>query len=803
MKCLSIKNHFFLFIVIALFCLLKIHPAEGSALDIREYPVLIITDKKGQNNENTKMLSAILDELKSRCCSIIFSNTFEDGKIAFDNRKDISTIVINYGIVTADNNNIKACANLIDYMDNINPTLPIYLMSEDLSLVSVPNEILKKTNGYIVLGEDTPTIVAERILIRAESYLDNILPPIFKNLVEYVNRARQTWVVPGHGGGPALLETPVGMTILKFFGENIFRADVSTGIPHFGSVLEHTGSVAKGESEAAETFGSDLTFFVLNGGSTSNKIVYTACVNPGDIVLTDRNCHKSSVHGAILSNAVPVYLLPSRNAYGMIGPVHMSEFQNEAIRKKIEASPLVKNKTKIPELSVLTNSTYDGICYDIAEIKPILSESVSNMLFDEAWYSYAKFSPIYTGRYAMSDDGEKPKILTFANQSSHKLLAAFSQSSMMHVKNGTVKKIDPQKYNEAFMMHASTSPFDPMLASIDVSAKMMKGQCGLNFMNKITRQAVTFRKKMASIYRDITGGKPNTENAWWYKLWQPERITLPGSSSVKNKAFEKVDNDILVSDPRCWVLKQGDVWHGFDGIENDNVLLDPIKITLLTPGITEDGTMDDWGIPAMILYKYLDDRGNLGEKTGFYNILFIVSPSVTESKTGTIISAFYKFKDLFDRNAPISKVFPDLVDRYPEQYENIGLKDLCFGMHNFFRQKNLMTLSKEMYESLPEQVMTPAKAYESVVRDNVEYVTLDKLIGRISAVLLAPYPPGIAVIMPGERYTKKCRAVMNYFSVIEEIENRFPGFETAIDIHGMDVEKKDGRNVYKVMCIKE
>ena len=803
MKRLSIKNYFFLFIIASLFCLLKTHPSEGSALDIREYPVLVITDNMSQNNENAKMLSAILDELKSRGCSIIFSNTFEDGKIAFDNRKDISTIVINYGIATADNNNIKECVNLIDYMDNINPTLPIYLMSEDLSFVLVPNKILKKTSGYIVLGEDTPTIVADRIQTKAESYLDNILPPIFKNLVEYVNRARQTWVVPGHGGGSALLETPVGMALLKFFGENIFRADVSTGIPHFGSVLEHTGSIAEGEGEAAKIFGSDLTFFVLNGGSTSNRIVYSACVSPGDIVLTDRNCHKSVVHAAILSNAVPVYLLPSRNAYGIIGPVHMSEFQNEAIRKNIAASPLVKNKTKIPALSVLTNSTYDGICYDIAEIKPVLSKSVSNMLFDEAWYSYAKFSPIYKGRYAMSDDGGKPEILTFANQSTHKLLAAFSQSSMTHVKNGTVKKIDPQKYNEAFMMHASTSPFDPMLASIDVSAKMMEGPSGHNFIARIARQAVMFRKKMAAIYMDITGGKPNSENAWWYKLWQPERITLPGNSSVKNKAFEDVDSDILVSDPRCWVLKPGDAWHGFDGIENDNVLLDPIKITLLAPGITEDGKMDDWGIPAMILYKYLDDMGNVGEKTGFYNILFIVSPSVTESKTGTLISELFNFKDLFDKNAPISKVFPDLVDRYPETYENMGLKDLCFDMHNFFRQKDLITLSRKTYENLPEQVMIPAEAYEHIVRGNVEYVTLDKLMGRIPAVMLAPYPPGIAVIMPGERFTEKCRAVMDYFSMVEEIANRYPGFETLVDIHGMDIKKESGHNVYKIMCIKE
>jgi len=761
-----------------------------TALNIQEFPVLVISDRVNPDSAAGKAVSLVVEELKDKGIDIILAGSLDDGRVEFDYRKDVSSILVDYGRPEFDETEIVACENLIKYMRDENPDIPIFLVSESLSVMNIPDGIFKDLTGYIALGEDTPGIVAERIKRSAEQYLDSILPPIFKNLVEYVNRARQAWVVPGHAGGAALLKSPAGMAFFKFFGENIFRADISTGIPNWGSVLEHTGSIGEGEAEAAETFGADLTYFVLNGGSTSNKIVYDACVTPGDIVLADRNCHKSSVHAGILSRTIPVYLVPSRNAYGIIGPVHMSEFEPKAIAKKIQESPLVKDKSKKPMLSVLTNSTYDGLCYDIAAIKPKLSKSVGNMLFDEAWFAYAKFHPIFRGRYAMTDRGGEVEQLTFSNQSTHKLLAAFSQSSMTHVKNGTKSKIDPERYNEAFMMHASTSPFDPMLASIDVSAKMVQGAPGRNLIADIVKEAILFRKKMALV-----------RASWWYKLWQPDRITLTKNKRVKDMAFEDVDDEILMSDPECWVLKPGAKWHGFKGIEHDNMLLDPIKITLLTPGITENGEMDDWGIPAIILYKYLNYRGSIADKCSFYNILFIASPGITGSKSGTLISELFNFKEFFDRNAPFTEVFPELVEEYPELYDDTRLKDFCLKMHNFYKRKDLVKISVDMYSEFPEQVMTPSAAYDYVVRGDIEYVPVDKLMGRIPAIMLAPYPPGIAVIMPGEKFTEKCKLILDYFAMAQEYDNLFPGFHT--EIHGMSIDEEDGQEVYRVMCIKK
>jgi len=788
-------------VIVVSVCFFGCHEVwADTVLNIEEFPVLVVSDDISADTANGKAISLIMKEMGDRNLSIISARTLDDGKTEFEYRKDISGILLDYGLADGDQKTMKACLELVEYVRGQNPDIPIFLFSEKVSVEDVPNEMFDKINGYIVLGEDTFTIVADRIKISAEIYLDNLLPPIFKNLVEYVSRARHAMVVPGHAGGTALLRTPVGTAFFKFFGENIFRADISTGIPDWGSVLEHTGSIGEGEAEAAKIFGSDLTYFVLNGTSTSNKIVYDACVTPGDIVLADRNCHKSSVHAGIFSRAIPIYLIPSRNAYGIIGPIHMSEFEPEAIAEKIKNSPLIEDKDKKVTLSVVTNSTYDGLCYDIAAIKPMLAKSVENMLFDEAWFSYAKFHPIYEGRFAMTDLGGKASQLTFANQSTHKLLAAFSQSSMIHVKNGTENKIDPERFNEAFMMHASTSPFDPMLASIDVSARMVQGPGGRNLIGGIIHEAVAFRKKMASIYKSLTSEKSGDGSSWWYKLWQPDKITLDSDSAIVDVPFEKMEDAVLTTNPECWVLKPSAGWHGFKGIENDNVLIDPIKMTLLMPGITDEGEMDEWGIPAIILYQYLSANGVVADKAGFYNILFIASPGITQSKSGTLIAKLFEFKNVFDRNVSFKEVFPEIALLYPETYKDVKLKDFCLDMHNFYKRKRLVKITLGMYSTFPEQVMAPGEAYDQLVKGNIEYVALDKLMGRIPAVMLVPYPPGISVIMPGEKFTEKTQDILDYFAMAEEFDNKYPGFTT--EIHGVTVEDEGGQDIYKVMCVK-
>ena len=454
--------------------------------------------------------------------------------------------------------------------------------------------------------------------------------------------------------------------------------------------------------------------------------------------------------------------------------------------KTIEGRRADKNAKA--RILVVTNSTYDGLCYDASGVKDRISGLVQNIHFDEAWYGYAVAHPLYAGRFAMSTKGEKTNHPpTFATQSTHKLLAAFSQSSMIHIKNGSDVKIDPACFNEAFLMHASTSPFYPMFASIDVSAKMMAGLSGRRIMDEAIGEAIEFRKTMVTIPGSLDRG------GWWFSAWQPD--------SIDGVPFSKVDDKRLASDPACWILKDGEKWHGFQNVGADNVLLDPIKVTLLTPGINQDGTMADAGIPAIIVTRYLNGNGVVAEKTGFYNFLFLFAPGVTRGKAGTLVSALLKFKELYDNGTTVEQIFPALAERYPALYKGKKISGLANEIHSFLKSNNVPKMMIDIYSTLPEMNMLPADAYEAMVRGNVDKVPISQLMGRTVSAMLVPYPPGIPVIMPGERFTPKIAGTIEYLAMCEKFDNMFPGFET--EIHGINVEIKDGRKIYTVDCVKE
>jgi arginine decarboxylase len=609
--------------------------------------------------------------------------------------------------------------------------------------------------------------------------------PFFQHLVDYISQDKEPWCTPGHQAGVGFLKSDIGTQFFETFGKNIFKGDVSSGMTQLGLVLEHTGSVGDAERNASRIFGSDYTLFVVNGTSTSNKIVFNSCVSPGDIVLADRNCHKSTMHAMIMTDSIPIYLRSTRNDYGLIGPVSMGEFTHESIEQKIEESPLIKEKTKEISLSVLTNSTYDGIIYNIAEIKKLLSPEVKNILFDEAWYAYAKFHPLYKSRFAMSLVGNpKNHPPIYSTQSTHKMLTAFSQASMIHIKDGTINKIDPEVFNEAWLMHSSTSPFYPIVASLDVAAASMDGESGKRIMDDVMRQAIRFRKIMAKKYKESTNGKSN--NGWWFKPWQPEDIA-------------NTSTDKLLSDSKYWILKQDDKWHGFDNIGTGEAMLDPIKISILMPGVSLDGSTSNEGIPAPILEKYLYKHGIIPERVGFYNMLFLFSAGVTKEKSDNLLAKLEGFKMLYDQNASMSVIFNS--GELPKKYSTMGLRDFANKMHRYLIDEKIITISKDMYTHLPRQAMIPSKAFAQAVRKNIEYVNVADLMGRVSTVMIAPYPPGIPVIMPGEQFTPESKAILDYFVVAEKFDNEYPGFQ--LDIHGMIVKKDNGKKIYQIMCVKE
>ena len=676
-----------------------------------------------------------------------------------------------------------------------NEEIPVFLMGEPTSEPpkKLPIELIKGINEFVWVMDDTAEFLAGRITAAARRYRERLLPPFFSEMVNFSRDFEYSWHTPGHAGGTAFRKSPAGRAFFNFFGEQLFRSDLSISVGELGSLLDHSGPVGDAERYAAKVFGADSTYFVTNGTSTSNKIVFFGRVTADDIVLVDRNCHKSAEHSLTLTHAVPIYLIPTRNRYGIIGPIHPEEFNPERIKKKIEDSPLTKDlKNKTPIHSIITNSTYDGLCYDAEWVESELGKSVDSIHFDEAWYGYARFNPMYRKRFAMRDGikiTEGPTV--FATQSTHKLLAALSQASMVHVRNGRVP-IDHSRFNEAFMMHTSTSPLYTIIASCDVSAKMMDGASGRMLTQEPIEEAIRFRRMMARIKNEIGHGK--TPRDWWFGMWQPDFVTDPATK--KKIAFADASIDLLGKEPSCWVLHPEDKWHGFTGLPDDYCMLDPIKVTVLMPGVKDDGTPADWGIPAAIVVKFLDTRGIVNEKSGDYNILFLFSMGITKGKWGTLVTELFEFKRHWEEGSSLEEVFPDLVKEYPEKYAGITLPEFVNRMHSFMKDNKQGYWLEQAYKKLPKQVMTYAKAYKCLVRDEVELVAVSKMEDRIVATGVFPYPPGIPVLAPGESAGKKEGPIIKYLLALQKFDENFPGFEH--DIHG--VENVNG--TYKIYCLK-
>ena len=544
-------------------------------------------------------------------------------------------------------------------------------------------------------------------------------------------------------------------------------------------MLDHTGPIAAGERNAARIFGSDETLFVVGGTSTANKIVWHGMVSQGDLVLCDRNCHKSILHSLIMTGAIPIYLTPSRNGLGIIGPISREQFTPESIRKKIASNAFAKKTAAKVRLMVMTNSTYDGLCYNIDKIKESLGSSVEVLHFDEAWYAYANFHEFYDGYHAISsrDLVRSPHAVTFATHSTHKLLAALSQASMIHVQHGEHQRLDMARFNEAFMMHTSTSPQYGIIASCDVAAAMMEQPAGRAIVQETIDEGLSFRRAMTAVKKDL-------KKSWWFEVWQPDAVAKQPDAEHDH-----------------WVLKPGDKWHGFKDLAQNHVLVDPIKVTILSPGLSADGTMQPHGIPAAVVTRFLSTRRIEIEKTGLYSFLVLFSMGITKGKWSTLISELLNFKELHDSNSPLRKVFPALVEAHPEAYGSMGLRDLCEKIYTAYRKDKVPAAQSDMYTTLPEMAMRPADAYERLVRSRVESVEIDHLMGRTLAVMLVPYPPGIPLIMPGERITKGTKSIQDYLLFARDFDRKFPGFET--DIHGLRFEPTPEGRRYLVDCITE
>lgn len=732
--------------------------------------VLLINDRLHEPSALGRAMRDLIADLQAHHMETVCALADEDGTAIIRATPQLAAIILDWDL-HGDPTHEKA-AGVLKETRARNIDIPVFLLAERSSASRIEAEIIGQVEGFIWLLEDTMEFISERVAAAVHRYRAQLLPPMFSALVKFAKTAEYSWHTPGHTGGTAFLRSPAGRMFHEFFGEALFRSDLSISVGDLGSLLDHSGPIGAGERYAAKVFGADRTYYVTNGTSTSNRVVMGATIAEGDVVLCDRNCHKSVEHGLTLTGAKPVYLMPHRNHLGLIGPIPPARLSPDAISRNIAHA----GGGDCPALAVVTNSTYDGLCYNAARVEELLSPSVDRLLFDEAWFAYARFNPVYAGRFAMRDERTPDGPTVFATQSTHKLLAALSQASMIHMRDGRAA-VPHARFNEAFMMHASTSPQYAIIASADVSAAMMAGNGGRLLTAEAIAEAVSFRQMMARLH-----GEFSARGDWFFSLWQPEFVA-DGADTAQ--PFAEVAPERLGADPTCWELAPGAAWHGFAGLEPGYCMLDPIKVSLVTPGIDASGLLAADGIPAPLVTAYLAARGIVAEKTTNFTILFLFSIGVTKGKWGSLVSALIEFKRDFDANARLAHVLPELVAAHPETYAEMGLRDLAHAMFGAMRAGELPERMARAYDTQPQASRTPAGAYRALVHGKCETVALGQLAGGIAGTAIVPYPPGIPLVMPGEFLGAQDGPILLYLKALEAFDRAFPGF--GHDTHGIEV----------------
>ncbi len=429
------------------------------------YPVLLAHHELGTGSVTATAVGDLAAALEARELTVTLARSSADVEFAISQNAGIGAALLDPDLFEDE----RALLGAIDQLHQRSDKIPVLVLAGRGDIEHLPLALAEHTRGAFSLHEDTASFVAGRVERLVADYTAELLSPFFGALKRYVDDYNWVWCCPGHNGGTFYRKTPLGRIFFDFVGEEFLRADLCNASPELGSILQHQGPVLDAEKRAAKVFGAERTYFVLNGTSTSNKMVTMSLLRPGDLVLFDRNCHKSMHHGALmLAGAIPVYLNPTRDANGIIGPIDWQYLDEDYIRHQIRANPLISDpeawrRERPFRLAIVTNTTYDGVCYNARLLAEKLGHLCDYLVYDEAWMAYAKFHPLYVDRFGMGlgplgpDD---PGIYT--TQSTHKCLAGMSQASQIHVRDahikGQARRLEHDRFNEVFMMHTSTSP---------------------------------------------------------------------------------------------------------------------------------------------------------------------------------------------------------------------------------------------------------------------------------------------------------------------------------------------------------
>lgn len=645
-------------------------------------------------------------------------------------------------------------------------------------------DVLPSLNGVFELCGDNTDFYGKQLESAAEKYEKDLLPPFFSTLKKYVEMGNSTFACPGHQGGQFFRKHPAGRQFFDFYGETIFRSDMCNADVKLGDLLIHEGAPCDAQKHAAKVFNADKTYFVLNGTSASNKVATNALLARGDLVLFDRNNHKSNHHGALIqAGATPVYLETARNPFGFIGGIDAHCFEEKYLREQIRSvAPERANEARPFRLAIIQLGTYDGTIYNARQVVDKIGHLCDYILFDSAWVGYEQFIPMMKdcSPLLLELNENDPGIIV--TQSVHKQQAGFSQTSQIHKKDKHIKGQDRycnhKRFNNAFMLHASTSPFYPLFAALDVNAKMHEGKSGQRMWLDCVKTGIEARKMILNTCSMIKPFVP---------------------VDVDGKPWQQYDTDAMAQDLRFFNFIPGEKWHAFEGYEASQYFVDPCKLLLTTPGIdTNTGEYTASGIPATILANFLRENGIVPEKCDLNSILFLLTPAEDLAKMQHLVAQIARFERFIEEDAMLSDVLPTVYRNNETRYKGYTIGKLCQEMHDLYVSYDVKQLQKEMFRKqyFPKVMMNPQDANIEFVRGHAELVPLCKAEGRIAAEGALPYPPGVLCVVPGEVWGG---AAQRYFLALEESINLLPGFAPELQGVYLQVDEDGWNRAYGYM----
>jgi arginine decarboxylase len=786
--------------------------------------LLVESEFKSSEGSSAAAIERLIEQLDNRGVEVMHATSVSDGVSIVDANEPVDCLLLARSMPENKVAKEDPAQNLLKKLHERQVNAPVFLLSDRGTVTKEMSlDMMEQISEFAWILEDSADFIAGRIMAAIRRYRQNLLPPLMSAIVKYNQTHEYSWAVPGHQGGVGFTKTPAGRLFHDFYGENLFRTDSGIERTSVGSLLDHTGAFKDSEKNIARVFGAEQSYSGVVGTSGSNRSVMQACLTEESVAVVDRNCHKSIEQGLILTGAIPIYMIPNRNPYGIIGPVPISEMEIQNLIIKQLHNPL--GGTTGFAYAVLTNCTYDGVCYNAAAVESAINFNEPSepgeinppvIHFDEAWYGYARFNKMYTNYFSMrgdpkSHDKSLPTII--ATQSSHKMLNALSPASYIHIRNGK-KPLDFPRFNQAYMMHTTTSPSYIIAASNDIAADMMDGESGQSLTQEAINEAVDFRQALARLYDEF-----KSKGEWFFKPWNLEKWTDP--KTKEETLFKDIPAEKLATVQNYWVMqpetpipenpKESDKptpgeWHGFGPIDPNWAMIDPVKVSILAPGIDLWGRLDKKtpGVPAALVNAWLARNGIVPTRTTDFQLMFLFSMGVTKGKWGTLLEALLSFKHHYDANTPLTEVLPDLAAKYSADYGKLGLKDLGNKMFAFLstEETNLGKLLNEAYAILPTPVVTPRAAYQSLVMGEVEQVGLDGLHGRTAANAVLPYPPGIPMLMSGEKFGEKTdnkeSPQIAYLRALQKWDATFPGFEH--ETAGIVISDK---GEYQVLCMNK